>query len=85
MTKSLEEVARAVGKIDEKGWKEFAEGVNECFEPIAEWWDSTLLFMASRTITDAEALWAESSGRLPMTENERRQAFLDCVLRGHDE
>jgi len=82
MTKSLGEVV----KVDEKVWGKFVEDINECFEPIAEWWSSTLLFMARRakTITEAEARWAESSGRHPTTEREKRQAFMNYILEKND-
>ncbi len=88
MTKPLEEVAKALEQCGRKeaAWDLFmdwiAEGViaehkfNEMLiRNLARW---------AKNTEEANTLWVESFGRLPMTKEEKRQAFLDYGMEEHD-
>ena len=79
--KSLEEAAKSVGRID---WDEFVEAICESWERAIEEFRHWVRHHGEM-FAEAEAKWAEASGKPPMTKEEKKQAFMDYVLGEEDE
>jgi len=72
---TLEEAAKSVGKVD---WDQFVTAICESWERAIEefccWAEHCREMFA-----EAEAKWAEASGKPPTTGEERKQAWFNYV------